>query len=104
MFAANSRYLGTEVAQYRVGDGVPVPYVRRRLLPDPATLTVVDVHVVGDTDRLDRIAAHYLSDPERFWQIADANPVLDPAELTAVPGRRLAIALAAAAAGSPRAF
>ena len=104
MFAANSRYLGLEIALHRAGDADPVPYVRRRLLPDPATLTVTDVHVVADGDRLDRIAAHYFDDPERFWQVADANPVLDPAELTARLGRRLAIALAAVAGGSPRAF
>jgi hypothetical protein len=103
MFAASSRYQGIEIALSQPQpDGEPVPYVRRRLLPAPQTLTVIAVYQVRDGDRLDRLAAQFLSDPERFWQIADANPVLDPAELTAQPGRRLDIALPAVSAGSTR--
>ncbi|MFJ1975554.1 LysM domain-containing protein [Streptomyces sp. NPDC087903] len=101
MFTAASRYQDVGTAQYEPPDGgAPVPYVRRRLLPDPATLTPVAVHTVGEDDRLDRIAAAALGDPELFWLVADANPVLDPAELTARPGRRLVIALSAAAGSS----
>ncbi|MGW3146146.1 hypothetical protein ACWDG1_15965 [Streptomyces sp. NPDC001177] len=105
MFTAASRYHGIEVARYEPpGGGDPVPYVRRRLLPDPASLTSLGFHPVAEGDRLDRIAAAGLGDPELFWRIADANPVLDPEELTARPGRRLLLALSAAAAGSTRGF
>ncbi|MGW4426249.1 hypothetical protein [Streptosporangium sp. NPDC004631] len=104
MFAATSRYHGIETAIHRPEGGEPIPYVRRRFLPARRTLTVVAVHLVRDGDRLDRIAALYLNDPERFWQIADANPVLDPAELTAHQGRRLDVALPAATTGSLHGF
>ncbi|MEU6785316.1 LysM domain-containing protein [Nonomuraea angiospora] len=104
MFTATSRYQGIEIATHRPEGGEPIPYVRRRFLPDRRTLTVIAVHVVRDGDRLDRIAALQLNDPERFWQIADANPVLDPADLTARPGRRLDVALPTATTGSPHGF
>ncbi|MFC4015153.1 LysM domain-containing protein [Nonomuraea purpurea] len=104
MFTVTSRYHGIETALHRPDGGEPIPYVRRRFLPDPRTLTVIAVHVVRDDDRLDRIAAQHLNDPERFWQVADANPVLDPADLTARRGRRLDIALPTATAGRPHGF
>jgi hypothetical protein len=104
MFAPSSRYHGIETAVYEVPGAEPIPYVRRRLLPSLDSLTVVAVHVVGQDDRLDRIAALHFGDPERFWQVADANPVLDPAELTALPGRKLAIALPAAVVGEAHGF
>ena len=50
-------------------------------------------HLVLDGDRLDLIAHRYLGDPELFWRICDANRALRPDELTAEPGRRLAIPL-----------
>ncbi|MFJ3306450.1 LysM domain-containing protein [Streptomyces sp. NPDC086549] len=105
MFTAASRYHGIDVARYEPpGGGDPIPYVRRRLLPDPGSLTPLGLHTVTEADRLDRIAAAAFGDPELFWRIADANPALDPEELTARPGRRLLIALSAAAAGSVRGF
>jgi hypothetical protein len=105
MFAPSSRYAGLETGRYQPPDGGdPVPYVRRRLLPARDSLIVVAVHVVRDGERLDRIAAEHFGDPERFWQVADAHPVLDPAELTARPGRVLDIALPAATAGGARGF
>ncbi|XUL93972.1 hypothetical protein ACQ86D_51295 [Streptomyces galilaeus] len=105
MFTPASRYHGVEVARYEPPDGGdPIPYVRRRLLPDPAGLTPTGFHTVAEGDRLDRIAAAAFGDPELFWRIADANPVLDPVELTDRPGRRLVIALSAAAAGSTHGF
>ena len=33
-------------------------------------------------DRLDLLAARLLGDAELWWRIADANPELDPEELT----------------------
>jgi hypothetical protein len=105
MFTAASRYHGVDGARYEPpGGGDPIPYVRRRLLPDPATLTPTGFHTVAVDDRLDRVAAAAFGDPELFWRIADANPVLDPAELTARPGRRLLVALSAEAAGSTHGF
>jgi hypothetical protein len=42
----------------------------------------------------------YLADAEQWWRIADANPVLDPAELTAEPGRTLRITLSEGVPGA----
>ena len=39
------------------------------------------------------LGQRYFGDPGQWWQIADANPVLDPQELTAEPGRRSTIPL-----------
>jgi hypothetical protein len=47
---------------------------------------------VKEPDRLDNIAARYLGDPEQFWRICDANPILEPEELE-VAGRRILITL-----------
>lgn len=102
MFAPSSRYAGLSIASHEQPGRDAVRYVRRRFLPATDSLVVVAVHVVGDNDRLDRIAATAFGDPERFWQVADGNPALHPEELTARPGRRLVVGLPAATAGVPR--
>ncbi|XIG80363.1 hypothetical protein C1N81_42605 [Streptomyces sp. SGAir0957] len=81
-------------------DGREVPYLRRRLLPDPGTLGVVAEHTVSTGDRLDLLAHRYLGSADQWWQIADANPALDPAELTRTPGRVIRIALPAGVPGA----
>jgi nucleoid-associated protein YgaU len=86
-----SRYAGIEVAYLVETEGRVVAYLRRRFLPPPERLAPRTEHTVVQGDRLDRIAAAYLGDPEQFWQIADANRAMRPDELTDVPGRRLRI-------------
>jgi len=113
MFTPTSRYQGLPLLEYRPRTrsgcsrgtaGDPVPYVSRRFLPAVDTLSDVGMYVVGADDRLDRIAAARFGDPEAFWRVVDANPVLDPDELTQRQGRLLRIALPAALVGSPRGF
>jgi nucleoid-associated protein YgaU len=87
----NSRYAGIEVAFRTEPDGRLVAYLRRRFLPPPERLALLTQHVVVQGDRLDRIAATYLGDPEQFWRVADANRAMRPDELTEEPGRRLRI-------------
>lgn len=94
MFTAGSRYADLPVVAYTFPDGRVVRYVARRLLPDPDTLTTIGTHVVRPGERLDHIAAAELGDPEQAWRIADAQRVLDPADL-ATPGTRLRITLPA---------
>jgi hypothetical protein len=50
---------------------------------------------VAEGDRLDSLAATWLTDSHWWWRIADANRALDPAELTASAaiGRSLRITL-----------
>jgi hypothetical protein len=105
VLTVTSRYQSLPTAEHQPpGDGDLVPYLTRRFLPARESLTEIGVHVVTVTDRIDRIAAAQFGDPEMFWRIADANPVLRAAELTAVPGRVLLIALPSALVGSPRGF
>ena len=99
MFAVNSRYYGLPVLTRPGADGTPLQYVARRLLPDPDTLSPIGSYVVGPADRLDLIAASQFGDPQQAWRIADAARVLDPDELTQVPGRVLLITLPAGITG-----
>jgi hypothetical protein len=96
VFAPGSRYEGLEVREASVtgADGTTraVPYVVRRVLPRLADHTPLAEHRVAPGERLDLLAARYLSDPTRFWMICDANPVLRPEELD-VPGRSFVVAM-----------
>jgi hypothetical protein len=96
MFPPTSRYAGIDTAKYVAPDGREIAYLKRRLLPDPATMTVVAEHVVTQGDRLDNVTARYLGDPEQFWRICDANDAMRPDDLCAEVGRRLRIAMAQA--------
>lgn len=93
MYDFTSRYFSLETAVYVTPDGREVPYTRRRFVPAPDTLTPLTEVVVAQGDRLDLIAGRTLGVPEAFWRIADANTAIDPFDLTAIPGRRLRIAL-----------
>ncbi|HEY5151336.1 MAG TPA: LysM domain-containing protein [Mycobacterium sp.] len=88
-----SRYAAVEVAMYLSPSGQTWAYLRRRLVPQPERLALIAEHVVTEGDRLDRITATYLGDPEQFWRICDANRAMRPDELTAVIGRRLRITM-----------
>ena len=86
-----SRYHGIEVAVRVDPDGREVAYVRRRFCPHPEDLAGLGEHVVTGADRIDRVAATYLGDPEQYWRIADANRAFRADLLTRVAGRRLRI-------------
>lgn len=102
-FPATSRYSGVEVAYLATSDGAGpvIAYLRRRLLPDPAQLALLTEHVVTQGERLDRITAACLGDPEQFWRLCDANRAMRPDELTEVIGRRLRITLPPGFPGGP---
>jgi hypothetical protein len=93
VFAGSSRYAKIETAKLDLPDGRTVMYIRRRFLPDPAGMTILAEYVVTQGERLDNITARYLGDPEQFWRVCDANPVLRPNALTERIGRRLRIPL-----------
>ena len=86
MFDSTSRYYKLEVATLSTtgtdGSTVDIRYVRWRFLPSNEGATVLAKHKVKQGDRLDNIAARYLSDPRQFWLLCDANYVLEPDELT----------------------
>lgn len=92
-FPPGSRYHGLGVRYLATASGRVVAYVARRFVPSPDRFQTVAEHAVVEGQRPDQIAAQYLGDPEQAWRIADANGVLDPADLTATPGRRVRITL-----------
>lgn len=88
-YPRTSRYHDAEIGIHRQADGTEVRYAKRRLLPplDGAP----QPHTVGASERPDLLAQRYFGDPAQWWQIADANPVLDPNELTDEAGRVIGI-------------
>ena len=98
MFEPGSRYYSLTKKTLTITDAEgktrEIRYVERRFLPlagtNPPTLVE---HSVIQGERLDQITAKYLNDPTQFWQVADANQVLRPEELTEEIGRRIIIAL-----------
>ena len=90
MISPTSRYYAIETATRDV-DGRTLVYLRRRFLPQPDRLVVIQEHVVALGDRLDNVTARYLDDPEQFWRVADANDAMNPVDLTAAPGRTLRV-------------
>ena len=91
MFSHTSRYFSVETATYTTPDGREIAFKRRRFLPDGATMQPIASVTVVEGDRLDNLTARTLGDPEAFWQIADANNAMHPADLTARIGRRLTV-------------
>jgi hypothetical protein len=95
--APNSRYYGLATRVWTSPDGRQVRYVERRFVPPPAAAgTTVSEYVVVDGDRIDTIAARQIGDPLLYWLICDANAAMDPDDLTAQPGRGIAISLPSA--------
>lgn len=92
-FPPTSRYYEIGTVSLKTAEGRTIVYLRRRFLPSPDRFALLSEHTVTEGERLDNIAATYMSDPEAFWRIADANAAMRPEELTDVPGRRLRITL-----------
>ncbi len=99
-FPATSRYNGIEIKKREKPDGSTVVYLKRRFVPPPENFELLQEHVVRQGERLDNITAHYLTDPELFWQLCDANRALHPDELIEI-GRRLRITLPEGIPGVP---
>ncbi|WP_405909992.1 hypothetical protein OG742_40555 [Streptomyces sp. NBC_00828] len=91
-YPRSSRYHDAEIGVHRQPDGTEVRYAKRRLLP-PVTDEAEDTqaHTVSTGERPDLLGQRYFGDSAQWWQIADANPVLDPRELTAEPGSEIDI-------------
>lgn len=100
LLAPGSRYYALATAVLTTSGGVEIPYLLRRFLPPAESLAVLTTHAVTAGERLDRIAASYLGDPEQFWRLCDANRAMRPEELTAAVGRRLRITLPAGISGA----
>ncbi len=86
MFDPTSRYAKIPTAAGVDSNGREIAYVRRRFLPRPRDLPLLAQVTVVQGDRLDRIAANTLGDPEQFWRACDASNALNPDDLTAQAG------------------
>jgi hypothetical protein len=98
-FPPTSRYAAVGVTTYAPipapgEDPLPIRFLRRRLVPKPERFALLYEYTSVEGDRHDLVAAVHLADPELWWQLADANGVIDPATLTYPVGRRLRITLA----------
>lgn len=103
-FAPTSRYYTTDVATHTPdGSETPVVYLRRRFVPAADRFALLYEHTVAGGERPDTIAYQHLGDPERFWQLCDANTVIRPDELTETVGRRIRITLPEGIPGLPHA-
>jgi len=91
LFPPTSRYYGVPASTIVLRGGVTEIYLQRRFLPRLESILVLQQHAVVQGERLDHMAFQYLSDPEQFWRIADANTEMDAARLTGAPGRRVNI-------------
>jgi hypothetical protein len=93
LFPPSSRYKDTPVATMEGNNGETIVYLKRRFVPKAENFILLEEHTVSEGERLDNIANQYLGDPERFWQICDANNVLHPDELTEMQGNKIRITL-----------
>jgi len=93
MFPITSRYYSTPTATRETADGKTIVYLKRRIVPPPERFELLQEYVVKADDRLDKIAAAFLDDPEQFWRLADANNAMQPDDLTNTPGQVLRITL-----------
>lgn len=103
LFPPTSRYAGVETATLLLDGQSTIVYLRRRFVPTPERFTLLQEHVVTQGERLDNITAQYLSDPEQFWRLCDANAAMHPNELTETIGCRLRITLPEGIPGMPNA-
>jgi nucleoid-associated protein YgaU len=92
-FPTDSRYYGSAVLQYTAPNGQVIPYLQRRIVPQPGApnYATINTYIVHQNDRLDLIAAKYLGDPLMFWLICDANGAMNPNDLVCTPGTSLSI-------------
>jgi hypothetical protein len=104
-FPTDSRYYGTATLTHVTPAGETTTYLARRIVPQPGApnFATLATHSVRQGDRLDLIAAKYLSDPLIFWLICDANGAIDPDDLVATIGRVLNITTPQGVPGAPNA-
>ncbi len=88
MFFRGSRYENVPDAELTDRNGRTIRYKRMRIVPD--VQGQLSYRVI-EGDRPDLAAYKTLGDPEVFWWLCDVNKQRRPAELTAKPGRTIAI-------------
>jgi hypothetical protein len=93
MIDPESRYRDTPTAEHLSPTGRRIVHLRRRFIPSATALVPIARAVVTEGDRLDLVAGRAIGDPLQWWQVADANDAMNPAELEQPAGRILDIAV-----------
>jgi len=79
MFDPKSRYLKAETYVVTDARGRQVTVVAS---PPPPAQVLLGIHLLRQGERLDLLAAKYLSDAAGYWRIAEQNNVMLPDALT----------------------
>jgi hypothetical protein len=99
-FPPNSRYANIQTASLETPDGRVTVYLRRRFVLPANRFAEIQQYTTSQGERVDQLAARLVGDPERFWQLCDANNAMQPEELTETPGRNLRVTLPEGIPGS----
>lgn len=79
MFNDKSRYVSASTEAVPDARGRTVAVV---LPPPPPAQVQLGIHVLRQGERLDHLAARYLSNPTGYWRIAEQNNAMLPEALT----------------------
>ncbi|MDJ0837667.1 MAG: hypothetical protein QNK37_14220 [Acidobacteriota bacterium] len=85
MFEPGSRYYALETAVHEGPDG-PVQYKKRRFIPRNVNRQVLGEVRMGQSERLDLIAAKAYGNPTLYWQLCDSNRIMNPFDVQDEPG------------------
>jgi hypothetical protein len=99
-FGPESRYYGLPLLALSAAADNPISYVSRRFVPPAQDFAVLQLYRVAQGDRVDVIAATLLGNPLSYWQLCDANTVIEPPDVVAVPGAFITVTLPAGIPGS----
>ena len=78
LFPANSRYNAVDTETLAAAGGQTIVYLRRRFVPLPSQLSIIQQHTVLQGERLDNLASQFLGDPALYWRLCDANAAMRP--------------------------
>lgn len=79
MFDPKSRYVKAETYVVTDARGRSVTVV---VPPPPPEQLLLGIHLLRQGERIDLLAAKYLSDPAGYWRIAEQNDAMLPEALT----------------------
>lgn len=75
MFDSTSRYASADTQNVPDARGRTVPVV---IPPPPPEQSLLGIHALRQGERVDHLAAKYLSEPTAYWRIAEQNDVMLP--------------------------
>ena len=85
MLGPDSRYRDNEDRMLERPDSGQVVYRERRLLPASSDHLITQSVERDVEERIDQLANRTLGSPDAYWQLCDANGVMNPREITQRP-------------------